>query len=312
MKKGEHRSEEQKAQHSRFMKKYWATLEAKKKAEMAANSSKAGKEYWKNASQEVLCLKSKMSSKNTLAFWQQLSPEEYKAHCSKLTVGLKKYQKTMSPEKRAAIAAKLRVIATGRKHTAQTKAKISKRSKELWKEGVLGSHTGMRGKHHSKGTKKRMREIQLTADHTTANRKKGYEKHSKWMADQIAKGDLWSQGFYYSFKNGIQIPFQSSYEARAFKILENMSGVFGFDRCHFSIPYKWPDGSKHHYIPDILVEWHDGTKEVIEVKPLHPFEDLVKLQLKTDAGKSYCQLRGWHFNFWTERELGLKLHKESK
>lgn len=262
---------------------------------------------WQNASPEVRAEKSKVSSKNSKRFWETVSDEKRAEMSEKNSQRNKQYWASMSAEEKERRRELARKSALGRRHTEAAKAKISQRTRELHEEGVLGSHSGMKGKQHSEATKKNMRRIQKSIDRTTPKFLASFAKHSEVMAEKIARGDFWDRGSYYSFKNDCELPYQSSYEMQAFRILDNMTAVFGFQRCPFRIPYKWPDGTAHRFVPDILVEWHDGMLEVIEVKSEHPFEGPEVLALKLEAGEKYCHKKGILFNVWTENELGLKV-----
>ena len=290
MQKGEKITEEARRKQSESMKKRWASYSKEKRAEMSAHSSAHNKQYWNNISQEALDKKSITSSKNTKAFWDGLSQEEYQEQTKKVSVTLKEYYKTEPIEKKKSKHAKIAKANTGKNNTKETKKKIAKRTKELHEEGVLGSHTGMQGKHHSKETRKRMSEV-----------------HAQLNIDDFAH----AEGLYFSFKSGRNLPFQSSYELEAFKILDKMSEVVQFDRCRFFINYISQKGDSRRYVPDILVKWLDGQSEVIEVKPT-VFLRFPDVQLKAHAAQKYCEQNNMVYSFWTERELGLVPTGETK
>jgi len=57
-------------------------------------------------------------------------------------------------------------------------------------------------------------------------------------------------------------------EQNVFFALDKDSTVATYTPEPFAIPYIH-EGRRHSYIPDILVEYTNGSKEVIEVKPIY-------------------------------------------
>ena len=58
------------------------------------------------------------------------------------------------------------------------------------------------------------------------------------------------------------------------------------------IPYRFRNKRKK-YIPDIVVEYHDGRKFLEEIKGY--IYQPGKFVLKNGAAKLYCQMRGWTY-----------------
>jgi hypothetical protein len=78
------------------------------------------------------------------------------------------------------------------------------------------------------------------------------------------------------------------------------------------IPYRVQDGGAEKcYFPDILVEWLDGKNEVIEIKP-SCFVTNPSVVAKAEAARLFCNQKGWLFNIWTERQLGLSTSEVSR
>lgn len=61
-------------------------------------------------------------------------------------------------------------------------------------------------------------------------------------------------------------------------------------------------GKLRKYIPDFIVDYIDGHREILEVKPSRRVQQ-VKVQKKLKAGEQYCQAHGATFKVITEREL---------
>lgn len=111
------------------------------------------------------------------------------------------------------------------------------------------------------------------------------------------------RGYYFSSKNQKEIYYSSSYELKSYQILEQLSKVKSYDRCHYYLEYKFEDRIKN-YIPDLLVVYTDGTKEIIEIKPQNLINNS-KNQAKFKAAEDYCKSNNTIFSIWTEQELGL-------
>ena len=90
-------------------------------------------------------------------------------------------------------------------------------------------------------------------------------------------------------------------ELNAYQILEQLSAVVAYEAEPFWIEYRATKDSKiHRYIPDILVTYKDGTKELIEVKPANQVEEN---EDKFQAARAYAAENGMTFTVWTDQEL---------
>lgn len=76
--------------------------------------------------------------------------------------------------------------------------------------------------------------------------------------------------------------------------LEKMPGVKSWTKKHnITIPYRF-FFVKRNYIPDFLVEFNDGSKEIHETKGL-PFLFLLSTKLKKLSAEEYCKEQGWKY-----------------
>jgi len=81
--------------------------------------------------------------------------------------------------------------------------------------------------------------------------------------------------------------------------LEGMPGVKTWTKKHnIKIPYQF-FFLKRYYIPDFLVEFNDGSKEIHETKGL-PFLFLLSTKLKKASAEEYCKKIGWKYKFITK------------
>ncbi len=81
--------------------------------------------------------------------------------------------------------------------------------------------------------------------------------------------------------------------------LEGMPGVKTWTKKHnIKIPYQFLL-VKRNYLPDFLVEFNDGSKEIHETKGL-PFLFLLSTKLKKLSAEEYCKKLGWKYIFITK------------
>lgn len=81
--------------------------------------------------------------------------------------------------------------------------------------------------------------------------------------------------------------------------LEGMPGVKSWTKKHnIKISYSFLFIQKH-YIPDFLIEFNDGSKEIHETKGL-PFLFLLSTKLKKTSAEEYCKKIGWIYKFITK------------
>lgn len=100
-------------------------------------------------------------------------------------------------------------------------------------------------------------------------------------------------------KKGGKLRTKSTYETRYVEILEADISVARFTYEPFKIPY-YHNKRKKNYIPDFLIEYADGHKELVEVKPAR-LMNLPKNRAKIRAGMKH----ELDFVVITEAELGL-------
>jgi len=115
-------------------------------------------------------------------------------------------------------------------------------------------------------------------------------------------------GSFYSKKNNKDLYFRSGLESEFYKILEKRRDVLNYSVEALEIEYYF-EGYTHRYIPDILVEFTDGRKELWEIKPKSQTK-LPKNTAKWSAANEYCKKRNWKFIVLTEN--GLKMLKKGR
>lgn len=105
-------------------------------------------------------------------------------------------------------------------------------------------------------------------------------------------------GHFPSKKMNEDLYYRSGLEADFYKCLEEDPDIKTYKIEPFKVPYFW-QGEWHNYIPDILVEFIDGVKEIWEVKPGVRTNDEQNLA-KWNSADAQAKNIGWRFVVQTE------------
>ena len=112
------------------------------------------------------------------------------------------------------------------------------------------------------------------------------DKISESITNKYLDGGFeWSRGQYFSTKMKESFYYRSSWELTYMKQLDEISDVVSWKYEPFWIPYL-KDGEKHRHIPDFLIEFVDGRKEIHEVGVKKLKEE--KFAEKIAAIKDFC------------------------
>lgn len=88
--------------------------------------------------------------------------------------------------------------------------------------------------------------------------------------------------------------YDSALERQYMVELERDPAVKSWTKKHgIKIPYKFL-GFTRYYLPDFLVEYTDGHKEIHEGKGL-PFLLWLSTKLKRQSAEEFCEYRGWRY-----------------
>lgn len=129
------------------------------------------------------------------------------------------------------------------------------------------------------------------------------EKNSVNTSERLMKSGFFSSGvrgkwgYFYSHKNKENMFFRSSFEEKAYKILEKDNNVVSFKREPIRIPYFY-DGLTRNYVPDIISIGKNGTT-LIEVKANWE-KQTPKNIAKMNAAIEFCKKTGMKYEMWTE------------
>lgn len=129
------------------------------------------------------------------------------------------------------------------------------------------------------------------------------------------------------YKGNIRnIEYRSLWERHCMLYFDRNVNVLEWASEEIAIPYVSPlDGKVHRYFPDFWVKVRRGDSHVIwliEVKPekqlqppkqgkrktkgyLYEVREFGRNSAKWKAAKNYCDKRGWQFNVWTEKTIGI-------
>lgn len=119
-----------------------------------------------------------------------------------------------------------------------------------------------------------------------------------------SKKTKFKQGNYISQKTSRTVNFRSGLELKFYEQLEKNPKVRDYRVENINIDYYF-DGSRHTYIPDVLVEYTDGKIEMWEIKPKSQTK-WPKNLAKWQAASVYCASRNWEFIVVTENALKKK------
>ncbi len=128
--------------------------------------------------------------------------------------------------------------------------------------------------------------------------------------------------------NSRNIIYRSLWERQCMVYFDRNENVLEWASEEVIIPYVSPfDGKVHRYFPDFIVKVRKGQMtetRIIEVKPskflkppaknptrktksyLYEVREWGRNNAKWDAAQKYCDERGWIFDVWTEKTLGMR------
>ncbi len=190
------------------------------------------------------------------------------------------------------MAKKLGVAKTRRDN--EWRRKHSRSLKEGYRTGKIKSQKGIAKM--SEEARGKIREANIGINNPM------FDKHrSEKPSDHYHNG-----GQFYSKKNNKNLHYRSLYELLAYKKLEDVEEVIGYEIEPFSIKYIGNAGYERNYTPDILVHYFDGHKEIVEVKPirlLQFWDNPAKLKALTEYVDKQDNMS---MGVWTETEIGIK------
>lgn len=112
------------------------------------------------------------------------------------------------------------------------------------------------------------------------------------------------------------IIYRSSYELKFINWLEQNKNVKQWGSECLSIPYYYIDEKLHHYHPDYFVEFINGDKLIVEIKPYNQtqkpinencwaWKEYTKNMCKWKAAQEFCKSKGYQFKVLTEKTINM-------
>lgn len=123
----------------------------------------------------------------------------------------------------------------------------------------------------------------------------------------ILRGDLRAHStgkmWHVSSKTGRKTLAESSLEYLRMEAIDKDESVASWGRCLHRIPFTDPNGKARHYIPDLTIEYRNGSTHIEEVKPISRLSDQMT-QSKIAAAINWCSDRGLIFRIISEKDVG--------
>ncbi len=103
---------------------------------------------------------------------------------------------------------------------------------------------------------------------------------------------------------GRSVGFESSLECDLLELLESDRAVASVLEQPLRIEYRDAEGRAQRYVPDFLVEHHDGSKAIVEVKFRSELrERWCELRPRLRAGVAHARRHGMRFKIMTDVEI---------
>lgn len=170
----------------------------------------------------------------------------------------------------------------GKCHSQQTIEKISKIRKENKKS--KGCSNPMYGKNHTTETKEKISNT----------------RSKNWIDGKYntKKNKIYKNGYYFSIKLNRNIFYRSSWEEKFIIYLDTNMAVLTFQEEPFRIKYYY-NTQNRNYIPDFLIEYKNGNKEVVEIKPKCFLKSEINI-CKFKYARIYCHNNNMKFKVLTQ------------
>ncbi len=193
----------------------------------------------------------------------------------------------------------------GKRHTEEAKAKMSERSKG---HGI--------GNRHAAGHKWTPERHQAHADRMIGNRRllscgrlEDVKRQMSLSAvlrvqREGATGAVhkkYRRGAFHWRDSGVEIRYDSGLELMVLQMWSATRHITSVVRCPYAIGYE--HNGARTYLPDFLVTYTCGMKEIVEVKAVWQLSVDQKTKAKILAGQQFAAANGLMFNVMTEKEL---------
>lgn len=189
----------------------------------------------------------------------------------------------------------------GKDFSAQHRERISKSN--------IGKHHYWAGKKQPKEMiDKRVEKLRIPCSEEKKKKISASNKGKKRTLEVREKNSIatsnrkcFYKGHFFSTKNNKEILYRSSYELKAFEILEQDKNVLKYEYEKLRIKYFYNEINRI-YIPDLLVYYRNDIIKVIEIKAEWATKTERNL-IKCNEAMKYCKKNNYLFEVWTEKEL---------
>lgn len=149
-----------------------------------------------------------------------------------------------------------------------------------------GEKNGMFGRRHSDETRAKQSEAKTRL--IIEGKFKPYETRCR-------------NGDHKSDKAGRTMHYRSGWEFAVMKHLDVNPDVMTYEYESVRVSYRYNDNKRWH-VPDFIITFHDGRREMWEVKP-ETYIDTEKVKLKSEAARVYCEQNGMRYLVFTRQVL---------
>lgn len=162
-----------------------------------------------------------------------------------------------------------------------------------------------KGMNHARGNKNRFNDPiireRLSKAYSIGSRK-SWSNPTERMKENCGKYRSIKESVFSQYENKIII-LDSWWEVKFFNDCINNPSIKSVLREPITIKYIKPtDGEWHSYFPDFLVEYNNGKKELIEIKPNYLLTDPI-VKAKESYSIKYCSENNLSYKFITEDHL---------
>lgn len=150
-----------------------------------------------------------------------------------------------------------------------------------------------KGRILSEVTKEKIRKVKTGVKYSEESSYKKSIKMINWLSNNGGMSSRkYKRGNYVSEIFNKTFHFDSSWERFFIQEMEKSTirkDIITFDRCKESVEYVKDDGSRHRYLPDFDILLKNGTRVIVEIKPINILKKDRVVLLKRIAGKKHFE-----------------------
>lgn len=183
------------------------------------------------------------------------------------------------------------------KWTEEKRRKVSERQKRFIKEGIWINPIYKEGVIEKIKETKRTHPIKFSEERLELSSFLSAKRLVDGKNEKLGCFKYGKMGKFWSNKNNKEIFYRSSFEKRAFELLENDEEVISYEHEPFHLKYKIQNKTRY-YVPDILICYKNNQK-LVEIKPLAMTTTEIFFA-KQESATQFCKENNMTFEVWTE------------